>query len=83
MRTTLDIADDVLQAAKELAHRERKTAGQMLSELARRGLCQSNQVAASGDEELARVFGIQPFPGGGQLVTNEMINRLRDEFGDY
>jgi len=31
MRTTLDIDDDVLQAAKELARRERKTAGAMIS----------------------------------------------------
>ena len=38
MRTTLDIADDVLQAAKERAKRERKTVGEMISELARRAL---------------------------------------------
>ena len=37
MRTTLDIDDDVLQAAKELAQYESKTAGQVLSDLARRG----------------------------------------------
>jgi hypothetical protein len=30
MRTTLDIDDDILQAAKELAQRERKTAGRIL-----------------------------------------------------
>ena len=36
MRTTLDIADDVLQAAKERARREKKTAGEVISELARR-----------------------------------------------
>ena len=33
MRTTLDIADDVLLGAKELARRERKTAGRVVSEL--------------------------------------------------
>lgn len=38
MRTTLDIEDDVLQAAKELAQREGSTAGQIISLLARRGL---------------------------------------------
>jgi len=37
MRTTLDIDDDVLQAAKELAQRDKKTTGEMLSELARKG----------------------------------------------
>jgi hypothetical protein len=30
MRTTLDIADDMLQAAKERAMRERKTIGEMI-----------------------------------------------------
>jgi hypothetical protein len=34
MRTTLDIADDVLQAAEERARRENKTAGEVISELA-------------------------------------------------
>ena len=37
MRTTLDIDDDVLQAAKEIAGEPRLTAGQVLSELARKG----------------------------------------------
>ena len=37
MRTTLDIDEDVLQAAKELAAREQKTAGKLISEWARRG----------------------------------------------
>lgn len=39
MRTTLHIDDDVLQAAKELGGMQRKTAGQILSELARKALC--------------------------------------------
>jgi hypothetical protein len=38
MRTTLDIDDDVLRAAKELARREKKTAGAVISELTRRAL---------------------------------------------
>ena len=38
MRTTLDIDDDVLQAAKELGVMRKKTAGQILSELARKAL---------------------------------------------
>ena len=38
MRTTLDIDDDVLQAAKELASVRGRTAGQTLSDLARAGL---------------------------------------------
>lgn len=43
MRTTLDIADDVLQTAKELARREKKTTGEVISELARTALTASPQ----------------------------------------
>jgi Arc/MetJ family transcription regulator len=38
MRTTLDIDDDVLEAAKRIADAERTSAGKVLSDLARRGL---------------------------------------------
>jgi hypothetical protein len=38
MRTTLDIDDDVLQAARSVAAAEGKNIGKALSELARRGL---------------------------------------------
>ena len=38
MRTTLDIDDDVLRAAKEIAELQRKTAGQVVSELLRKAL---------------------------------------------
>lgn len=38
MRTTLDVDDDVLQAARELVALRGKTVGQVVSELERRGL---------------------------------------------
>lgn len=38
MRITLDIDDDILQAAKRLALEERSDAGAIISRLARRGL---------------------------------------------
>ena len=38
MRTTLDLDEDVLQAAKELAAAKGTTAGKVLSELAREAL---------------------------------------------
>ena len=38
MRTTLEIDDDFLAAAKELAARQHKTAGKLISELARKGI---------------------------------------------
>ncbi len=54
MRTTLDIADDVLFAARALGKKERKSTGQVISELARRGL----QPSLSPDSR--RVPRIQP-----------------------
>jgi hypothetical protein len=79
MRTTLDIDDDVLQAAKELGRREHKTAGRILSDLARRGLTQEENPYAKEVSD-ARVFlGFRPFTRRGTIVTNEMIDRLREE----
>jgi hypothetical protein len=79
MRTTLDIDDDVLQAAKELARREHKTAGRILSDLARRGLTQEENPSAN-EVPVAKVFlGFRPFTRRGTIVNNEMIDRLREE----
>jgi hypothetical protein len=77
MRTTLDIADDVLQAAKERARRERKTIGEMISELARRALT-TPQGSLSVREPKA-VYGLRPFAPRGGIVTNETINKLRED----
>jgi hypothetical protein len=77
MRTTLDIDDDVLQAAKELAKAEKKTAGQVLSELARRGLTQPR--ARSGSDQVRIVDGIPVIPARGAVVPKELIDRLIEE----
>ena len=91
MRTTLDIADDVLFAAKEIAKREKKSLGQTISELARRAFTQPTDgsglystPAPSGalqvSERLAG-YGISPLPARGGIVSNELIERLRDAEG--
>jgi hypothetical protein len=79
VRTTLDIDDDVLQAAKELARRDHKTAGQVLSELARRGLNEANGSCSNKGLEKEAFLGFRPFVRRGTIVTNETIDRLRDE----
>jgi hypothetical protein len=79
MRTTLDIADDVLHAAKELARRHGRTAGQVISELARESLTRAKPPIASVAEEPEEFFGFKPLPANGVIVTNELINALRDE----
>jgi hypothetical protein len=77
MRTTIDIDDDVLQAAKELARRHKKTAGAMISELARRGLASSP--AGPAAKEPKPVHGFRPFPRRGGIVTNALIDKLRED----
>jgi hypothetical protein len=75
MRTTLDIADDVLHAAKERARRENKSAGEVISELARAALTSS---AGRGGLAKSR-HGFRPFPPRGGIVTNALIDKLRGE----
>lgn len=75
MRTTLDIADDVLQAAKERARREGRTMGAVLSDLARVALTEHRETRAPGDRKA--VHGFKPFPKRGGVVTNELIDNLR------
>ena len=78
MRTTLDIAEDVLQAAKERARRENKTAGEVISELARSALTAAPSPLPRASEPRAH-YGLRPFPKRGGIVTNELIDRLREE----
>lgn len=77
MRTTLDIADDVLQAAKDRARRENKTAGEVISELARSALTAAP--AALATRAAKSLHGFRPFPRRGGLVTNELIGKLRED----
>ena len=78
MRTTLDIEDDVLQAAKELSQREGSTAGQIISALARRGLA----LPAAGRKSRSSTRGGVPLlPSRGEVVTLEQVQRLMDKEG--
>jgi hypothetical protein len=77
MRTTLDIEDDVLNAAKDRARREKKTVGLVISELARQALTEFP--AGKVLQSPKAVYGVRPFEKRGGLVTNELVDRLRDE----
>ena len=79
MRTTLDIEEDVLFAAKDLARRQKKTAGQVISDLARKGLAGAE---ASTAHEPKAIYGFRPFPREGRIVSNDLINKLRKD-GEY
>ena len=78
VRTTLDIADDVLQAAKELAARDGSTAGRVISELARRGL-----QAPEGRSRVSRSIrgGVPLLPSRGELVTLDHVRTLMEQEG--
>ena len=76
MRTTLDIADDVLLAAKERARRENKTAGEVISELARQALTAPRSAVV---KEPAALHGFAPFAPRGTLITNALIDKLRSD----
>jgi hypothetical protein len=81
MRTTLDIDDDVLAAAKELAKARKSTAGEVISELAREALTKPAQPAAAtgpGGTILRNGWYVLPSRGG-LPVTNELVQRLLDE----
>ena len=74
MRTTLDLDDDVLQAVKEIARFRGLTAGQALSELARKGL-ESRRTARTRN-------GVPLFPhrpASAPRPTMKLVNELRED----
>jgi hypothetical protein len=73
MRTTVNIEEDVLRAAKEIARQRGMTVGQVLSDLARKSLTRKSAISKKHGLPL---FPIQPDAG---VVTLEFVNQLRDE----
>jgi Arc/MetJ family transcription regulator len=73
VRTTLDIDDDVLAAAKAIARAQRKTAGAVVSELARKGLRRPAQPGARNGVPLL------PIRNPEARVSLETVKALRDE----
>lgn len=77
MRTTLSLDDDILLAIKERARRENRTAGEVLSDLARQALTQQpNTDPKPGAEDF---YGFEPFEHRGPAVSNTLVDRLRDD----
>ena len=72
MRTTLDVDDAVLAAAKQLAQEMKTSIGAALSVLARRGL--------SATESLHRENGLPVFTAAADAppITLEAVNTHRD-----
>jgi hypothetical protein len=84
MRTTLDIDEDVLAAAKELGRSQNQSAGQVVSQLLRKVLTgQAGRATAFAEQasEPRNIAGFRPFSAGQAIVTNETVNRLRETEG--
>jgi Arc/MetJ family transcription regulator len=73
MRTTLELDDDLVTAAKRLAKEKGETLGQVISELARQSL---TATAPRRMRNGIEVFVSKP---GAPRVDMEFVNRLRDE----
>lgn len=74
MRTTLDLDEDVLQAAKELAATRGTTAGQVVSELVRKALSAPSSRSTRNGVPL-----VPRRPRTAARPTMALVNRLRDE----
>ena len=83
MRTTLNFDDDVHAEIKEIANRQSKSPGAVASDLIRESLMaeRSREFDSSTDEFEAK-FGFRPFANSRRIVTDELVNRLREETGD-
>jgi hypothetical protein len=73
MRTTVAIDDDVLAAARSLSEAEGKSLGEVLSQLARRGLAPRPQ---REEDQGFPVFSVSP---QAKPITLEMVQRAVEE----
>lgn len=73
VRTTLDVDEDVLLVAKQLARQRGSTTGRVLSELARRSLQPEHSAPVRNG---VRLF---PLRRNAKKPHLELVNRLRDE----
>jgi hypothetical protein len=74
MRTTLSLDDDVLLAAKAQAERERRSLGEVVSDLARRGLS-----PRPAERKTRNGITLLPRSEKGKPVTSDIVRNLRDE----
>ena len=80
MRTTVDLDYDTLIAAKEIARMENTTLGKPIPRVWRQPLTgKATAIAASNPATSAT--GFVPFEARGVVVSNELIDRLRDNDG--
>ncbi len=76
MRTTLDIDDAVLAAAKEIARTRGETIGMVISELARKGLQHDRRARQSH-----RPFPVFDVPADAEALTFQSVEAIIDNEG--
>lgn len=79
MRTTLDLDDDVLIAAKAHAAREKRSLGAVISDLARESL--QRPATGAGRARAPRGGRFAVLPARKEVVTAEHVRRLMDAEG--
>ena len=73
MRTTLELDDDVLESARDIARKDGSTLGKVISSLARKSLSEEVRPRVRNGVPLL------PVRKNTVPVTMELVNRLRDE----
>lgn len=74
VRTTVNLDDDVVEAARSIAASEHRSLGEVLSELVRRGLAPRQGAYAVQDG--FPVFSVDP---GAGAITSEMVRAALEE----
>lgn len=78
MRTTLNLADDALMAAKNIAQRERISLGDAVSELIRRGTAAGH----SGMQQQTALRGrFALLPARDEVITPQRVRELMEREG--
>lgn len=85
MRTTLEIEDDVYVHARQVAAAEHVAVGKVVSRLMRQGLqnaaAHSTHAAVADSSGFVYKHGIPVLPADGRVITQALIERIRDEEG--
>jgi hypothetical protein len=76
MRATLDIDDDVLDAVRRMADAERRTPGQVLSDLARRSIARSASTAPDAAPPVVERNGWIVLAGRTGTISAEQVDDL-------
>ncbi len=76
MRTTLDLSDEILAAARAAAATNRRSIGSIISEWARAGLRGAGRKTRD-----RRGFPVFDVPRGGPPITPELVARLINDEG--